>query len=298
MLEFETVTDGLRYPEGPVPMPDGSVIVVELEPGRVTRVHPDGTRETIAEPGYSPNGAALGPDGALYCVNAGGFTWVEEGSLLHPHLSAPDYPGTGWVDRIHVDTGKVERLYQSGDHGISLKGPNDIVFDACGGFYFTDFGKLRERDRDTTGLFYAKADGSFIAEIFHPMDGPNGIGLSPDGGTLYVAETFSTRLWGFPVEAPGRLGAPRHLHRPAGLKYFDSLAVEENGNICVATLGEAGISVISPEGEAVEFHPTPDPFTSNIAFGGPDMRDAWITLSGTGRLVHTRWPRPGLRAPY
>ena len=131
-----------------------------------------------------------------------------------------------------------------------MRGPNDIVFDVHGGFYFTDFGKMRPRDRDTTGLFYAKADGSFIAEVVHPMDAPNGIGLSPDGKIVYAAETFSTRLWAFPVEAPGRLGPARHLYRPAGFTWFDSLAVEENGNICVATLGESGISVVSPRGRA------------------------------------------------
>jgi gluconolactonase len=279
-------------------MPDGSVIVVEAEAGRVARVHPDGGKETVAEPGNAPNGLALGPGGALYCVNNGGFSWIEGEGSLRPHLTAADYPGTGRVDRIDIATGKVRTLYRTGDHGVTLRGPNDIVFDAQGGFYFTDFGKMRDRGRDTTGLFYAKADGSFIAEIFHPMDAPNGIGLSPDGRTLYAAETFSTRLWAFPVAAPGKLGQPRHLFRPGGFKYFDSLAVEANGNICVATLGEAGITVVSPEGEQVEFHPTPDFFTTNIAFGGPDLRTAWLTLSESGRLVRTRWPRPGLRLAY
>ncbi|MND09147.1 hypothetical protein D3C83_322550 [compost metagenome] len=66
----------------------------------------------------------------------------------------------------------------------------------------------------------------------------------------------------------------------------------------MATLGESGITVVSPEGEEVEFHPTPDFFTTNIAFGGPDLRTAWLTLSESGRLVRTRWPRPGLRLAY
>jgi gluconolactonase len=91
---------------------------------------------------------------------------------------------------------------------------------------------------------------------------------------------------------PGGPGIP--LYRPAGYKFFDSLAVEANGNICVATIGECGISVISPSGELVEFVATDDIFTTNICFGGADMMDAWITLSGTGRLVKTRWSRPGL----
>ncbi|MGQ3066146.1 MAG: SMP-30/gluconolactonase/LRE family protein, partial [Sphingopyxis sp.] len=69
----------------------------------------------------------------------------------------------------------------------------------------------------------------------------------------------------------------RFLYRPAGFRYFDSLAIEECGNICVATIGEPGVSVISPEGELVDFVPTPDLFTTNICFGGDDMRTAYIT---------------------
>ena len=298
MAELEIVAEGLRFPEGPVAMGDGNVLLVEIEAGRITRVHPDGGKQVVAEPGNGPNGLALGPDGILYCVNNGGFSWIEGEGSLRPHLTAADYEG-GRVERIDPATGAVETLYRSGDHGVTLRGPNDIVFDAYGGFYFTDFGKMRPRERDTTGLFYAKADGSFIAEVHHPMDAPNGIGLSPDGAILYVAETFSTRLWAFPVEAPGKLGPARHLYRPPGLTYFDSLALEACGNICVATLGaESGISIVSPEGELVDFVPTPDFFTTNLAFGGPDMRTAWITLSESGRLVRMEWPRPGLRLAY
>ncbi|MEO7170525.1 MAG: SMP-30/gluconolactonase/LRE family protein, partial [Sphingomonas sp.] len=88
------------------------------------------------------------------------------------------------------------------------------------------------------------------------------------------------------------------LYRPAGYKFFDSLGVEASGNICVATIGESGISVISPTGELVDFVATPDPFTTNICWGGPDRRTAWITLSGTGQLVRMDWPRPGLKLAY
>ena len=99
-----------------------------------------------------------------------------------------------------------------------------------------------------------------------------------------------------PDAGPGGPGIP--VYRPAGYKFFDSLGVEESGNICVATIGECGISVISPEGELVEFVATDDIFTTNICWGGEDMRTAYITCSGTGRLVKTQWARPGLRLQY
>ena len=67
------------------------------------------------------------------------------------------------------------------------------------------------------------------------------------------------------------------------------------GNVCVASLVYGGISVFSPQGELLEFWEGPEPYCTNIAFGGPDMRKAWITLSGYGQLLEVDWPRPGLR---
>ena len=201
----------------------------------------------------------------------------------------------------------MEILYQSGDFGCVLRGPNDIVFDGEGGFWFTDHGKVdyARRCHDIVGIFYAKADGSHLEEVIFPSNNPNGIGLSPDGTALYAAETYTCRLMQFNVTAPGKvdgaagLGGPGiPLYRPAGYKFFDSLGVEECGNICVATIGQCGITTISPTGELVEFFPTDDPFTTNICWGGPDRKTAYITLSATGRLLAVDWPRPGLKLHY
>jgi gluconolactonase len=302
MPDFELITDGLRFPEGPVWMPDGSIILTEIEARCITRVWPDGRKQRIADTGGGPNGLAIGPDGMLYCCNNGGFEYVESNGRLAPHGIANDYSG-GSIQRIDIATGTVETLYKSGDFGCVLRGPNDIVFDDAGGFWFTDHGKVdyARRCHDIVGIFYAKADGSHLEEVIFPSQNPNGVGLSPDGTRLYAAETYTCRLMAFNVIAPGKVdgtagpGGPGiPLYRPAGYKFFDSLAVEANGNICVATIGECGISVISPSGELVEFVATDDIFTTNICFGGADMMDAWITLSGTGRLVKTRWSRPGL----
>jgi gluconolactonase len=300
------VTDGLRFPEGPVAMPDGSVILTEIAPGRITRVAPDGSKTTIAEPGGGPNGLAIGPDDMLYCCNNGGFEYVEANGMLAPHGIAHDYSG-GRIERIDIATGNVDVLYKSGDFGCTLRGPNDLVFDNHGGFWFTDHGKVdyARRCHDIVGIFYAKADGSHLEEVIFPSFNPNGIGLSPDGTMLYAAETYTCRLMAFRVTEPGKVdlaagvGGPGiPLYRPAGYKFFDSLGVEESGNICVATIGECGISVISPAGELVEFVPTDDVFTTNICWGGPDRKTAYVSLSGTGRLAAIDWPRPGLPLQY
>jgi len=300
------ITDGLRFPEGPVAMPDGSVILTEIERGQITRVAPDGSKSVVATTGGGPNGLAMGPDGKLYCCNNGGFEYVEANGYLAPHGIAKDYSG-GRIERIDMATGAVEVLYKSGDFGCVLRGPNDIVFDDHGGFWFTDHGKqdFATRCHDIVGIFYGKADGSHLEEVIFPSNNPNGVGLSPDGKSLYAAETYTCRLMKFNVIAPGKVddaagpGGPGiPLYRPAGYKFFDSLGVEECGNICVATIGECGISVISPEGELVEFVETDDIFTTNICWGGADMKTAYVTLSGSGRLAAIDWARPGLKLRY
>jgi len=203
-MTVREIASGLKFPEGPIAMPDGSVILVEIAAGRITRVKPDGSTETVAEPGGGPNGLAMGPDGKLYCCNNGGFHYIERNGLLIPHGQPKDYSG-GRIERIDLTTGAVEMLYKDGDFGCVLRGPNDIVFDTHGGFWFTDHGKNRPRERDITGIFYAKADGSHLEEVIFPSENPNGIGLSPDGATLYAAETYTCRLMAFRITEPGKV---------------------------------------------------------------------------------------------
>lgn len=303
MTTLTEVASGLQFPEGPVMLPDGEMLVVEIARGTITRIGKGGRLSVIATPGGGPNGAAFGSDGHLYVCNNGGFAWKMVDGGLRPNGQAADYSG-GRIERINIETGKVEVLYAS-CNGIPLKGPNDIVFDAHGGFYFSDHGKRRPRDMDMGGLYYAKADGSFIAELVQPMIFPNGVGLSPDQKTIYVAETRTGHLWGFDITSPGvlRRGPPhdnggRHLTGPAGYTSFDSLAVEAGGHVCVASLVLGGINVIAADGTFVGFVEMPDPYCTNICFGGPDLRTACITLSSTGRVVSMPWPRPGLRLNF
>jgi gluconolactonase len=300
-LQGRLIATGLGFPEGPVALPDGSVLFVEIAAGRLTRVLPDGELQVIAQLGGGPNGAAIGSDGYCYVCNNGGFNWRTDDGFTRPIGEATDYKG-GSIQRVDLTTGKVETLYTHCD-GIPLHGPNDIVFDSQGGFWFTDFGK-KFADRMMHGaVYYARTDGAFICRRAFPVLTPNGVGLSPDGGTLYVSETETSRLWSYPVTAPGELelqpfpspNGGRLVQGLPGYQRFDSLAVEEGGNVCVATLVRGGINVFSPGGELVEFHEAPEGYCTNICFGGQDMRTAYITLSGYGQLLAVNWPRPGLR---
>jgi gluconolactonase len=305
MAELTEITSGLRFPEGPIAMPDGSVVVVEIFGPRLTRVHPDGTKETIAGIPGGPNGAAVGPDGAFYiCNNGGCFTPVEAMGLLLPGPFDPDRYIGGRIQRVDPDSGEVTDLYTECD-GVALRAPNDLVFDAHGGMWFTDHGIRHGRTSDLTGIYYAKADGSSIREVVHPTEAPNGIGLSPDGATVYWAETHTGRVLKRAIAAPGEVAEAGPFDVDAiclaglpGFQLLDSMAVDADGNVCVATLVNGGITVISPTGEIAEHVPTGDFMTTNICFGGPDLRTAYITLSGTGRLVSTPWPSPGLRLAY
>jgi gluconolactonase len=291
-MAVRTLATGLRFPEGPIAMPDGSVVLVEIGRGTLSRVSANGTVEVIAELGGGPNGAAMGPDGKCYVCNNGGFKWIERNGRLFPGEQPDDYAG-GSIQRVDLSTGAFETLYTSCD-GRGLRGPNDIVFDRSGGFWFTDHGKTRPRDRDRTGVFYAQPDGSHIAEAIFPMEGPNGIGLSRNEDELYVAETVPGRLWAYEITGPGKVGERRLLQGITGFYMYDSLAVDAAGNVCVATLINGGISILSPTGAAPRFVPVADLLTTNICFGGPGLKTAYITASSIGQLLAMDWEDPGL----
>ena len=291
-MQLELVAEGLRFPEGPIAMEDGSIILVEIARGTLSRVTPDGKISVIAELGGGPNGAAVGPDGACYVCNNGGFEWHDAGGLLIPGHKPASYTG-GSIQRVELATGAFSTLYAECD-GRALKGPNDIVFDRQGGFWFSDLGKSTRDHKEFGALYYARADGSRISRQRDQLISPNGVGLSPDEKVLYSAETMTGRLWAFDIAAPGVLAPPSVGYLPGrcvatlpGYQLVDSLAVEADGHICVATIINGGITAFTPEG-GFEHFAVPDLLVTNICVGGPDLRNAWITASGTGKLFKAR----------
>lgn len=288
LADVRVVASGLAYPEGPVALADGSVLVAELRRGTVSRVSPEGAVEVVADCGGAPNGIAVGPDGAAYVCNNGG-AW-------------PDGYTGGRVERVDLDTGRVDVLYEACD-GTPLRGPNDLVFDRSGGFWFTDMGKTRGDVRDLGAIYYAAADGSELVKVFDALDAPNGIGLSADERTLYFAETFCGRLYRRAVTGRASVEHARDhdpdtlVHGAGGLDMFDSLAVDGEGNVCVGTLISGCVTVVSPDGARVTRLRLPpgfeDPRPTNICFGGPGGTTAYVTLALTGRLVACPWPAGG-----
>jgi gluconolactonase len=322
---FTVVASGLGYPEGPIYRADGSVLLVEIKAGTLTRILPDGTRQVVAILGGGPNGAAIGPDGAVYVCNCGGFLFETIGGVEVGVATAPDYKG-GSIQRVAPD-GTVTTLYTKFTaknpmtgalETLPLRGPDDLVFDATGCFWFTDWGKAETRTRDVTGVYYAKPDGTSIREVLFPLNAPNGIALSPDGKRLYVAETYTRRVLYWELSAPGTLARnPQTLDGSflltaaiPGQGTLDSMKVDEEGNVYVATmlpnglspLWNGGITVISPAGEILQFIEIAagavEPLPSNVCFGGPDRRTLYVTLGGSGRLASLRVRVPGLAPAF
>jgi gluconolactonase len=326
--DFRVIADGLGYPEGPMALADGSVILTELEAQTLTRIAPDGTREVLASIGGSPNAVAAGPGGRLLICNSGGFVFVHldmQGRPVPPGtpnsicltLDQPEGYISGsiqWFDPSTKQFGTLYSGFVKDGVMLPLKGPDDLVFDEAGGFWFTDFGKSRPRERDITGVYYAKADGSSIAEVLFPLNAPNGIALAPGGRRLYVAETYARRIHYWDLAAPGVLANPALAGVPQlltaslpGQGILDSMKVDEQGNVYVATMlvkgnfpaQNGGVTVIAPSGEILDFIELAvgnrfEPLPSNLCFGGANRRTAFITLGGSGRLVACEMRVPGL----
>jgi gluconolactonase len=304
-LVFDVLATGLGFTEGPVVTDDGTVFAVDIDGGRVLRIR-DGSVAVAATPGGGPNGLALETPTTAIVANNGGFLWSQmEGGTRIPidretHTNEPPGFSGGWLERVDLTSGKVTELHRE-CAGHPLRGPNDLVFDADGGLWFTDHGKGRHASVDRGGLYYVPPDGSEVREVAFPLLGPNGVGLAPDGSRVYVAETHTGRLWAWDLVAPGAVRpsvgslAVRHggVCLAATPFSFDSLAVEEDGRIVIGAISD-GIVVITPDGEEAAVHPIPGDVTTNIAFGGPDGRRAVLTLSRTGSVVEATWPRPGL----
>src|SRR5687768_5791037 len=100
-MPYDIVAEGLRFPEGPIAMADGSVVLVEIEARTLTRIGADGTRGVVAQLDGGPNGAALGPDGKVYICNNGGFAWHEDAQGLRPAGAPPGDP-VGWIERVSL----------------------------------------------------------------------------------------------------------------------------------------------------------------------------------------------------
>ncbi len=336
--KIELIVSGLGYPEGPIHCSDGSIMLVEIKSEQLTIIpRGGGTPHKVAAIPGGPNGAAVAPDGEILVCNDGGFTWIPIPNATNPIVwvagNQPENYIGGILQSVDVTTGAVADLateasvreFPPGNSvpnwspPYDLKGLDDLVVDEAGGVWFTDYGKIRERDKDVTGVYYMSPDRQTVTQKIYPLNNPNGIALSPDGKRLYVALTFERKVVYYELTEPGEIAPNKHVIDGSylltadleGQSVLDSMAVDNEGNVYVATmlpegnnpLSNGGISIISPDGD-VEFVPivlpgnAVAPLPSNICFGGPDMKTAFITCGGTGHLISMPAEVPGLKLNF
>lgn len=307
-IELKPVAGGLAFPEGPVAMDDGSVIFVEIEGKKLSRLK-DGTVSLVADIPGGPNGTAIGSDGAAYICNNGGvydFIEIQKGVRIPAPTGPSKNYTSGSIERVDLKTGAVTPVYKSTPE-MPLLTPDDIVFDKNrGGFWFTDTGLQYPDHIQKGGLFFGTIDGAPLKRVC-TITTPNGVGLSPDGDTLYVSDTIFGRLWALRITGPGAVEATPMPDMPGkivqtlpGFHWVDSLKVLANNNVCVGTISMTGGGITTfdtSDGTTSEVK-VPDPFATNLCFGGPDMQDVWITASSTGVLYHGRCAEKGLPLAY
>lgn len=308
-VPYEVLVDGLRFPEGPLVLPDGDLLVSELQNCAVQRVAPDGRLTQVAHVPGSPNGLAFGPDGGLYVANMGG--WPEAIPEMFPgtHPDAVGYRG-GSIQRVDVRTGEVVDVCTHADNGERLRAPDDLVFDAAGGCWFTDLGRFETGGpfADVTGIYFTALDGSPARRVAPATTPTNGIGITPDG-RLWWTEYLTGRLLVRDIVGPGVLAEPTVRHgdcvfsHPAPITWFDSLTAMADDGVTVAVhdgseTGRSGVLSFDRTGALTAFAPFDDLYTTHIAFGGPDLRTAYVTLSVTGRIVTLPWPTAGHPAAF
>lgn len=249
------------FTEGPALAPDGSIVFSDIG-DRILRFDPATRKVTVfREPGGRANGLAFDAQGRLIAAegaNSGG----------NRRVSITDRDGTV---RTLADT------YQ----GKRFNSPNDVVIDAIGRIYLSDPRYVGDepRELDDEAVYRIDPDGK-VSKLDTTAKKPNGLALSPDGKTLYVADTGPTRsvLLALPIKPDGSLGKPRTLKDFGNGRGIDGLTVAADGSIVAAAGGGilAGIYVYSPDGVPLEFVATPE-VPSNVEFGGPDRSTLYIT---------------------
>ncbi len=256
------IAGGLAFAEGPAADREGHVLFTDQPNDRIWRWDCRSGAVTLwREPSGRANGMEFDAEGRLIvCAD-----------------------GANELLRIAPD-GSVETLVAS-HAGALLNGPNDAWVHRDGSIYFTDPWYRRahwkdhpverrrgdpQREQPTEGVYRVGAEGGEPTLVVGDLVRPNGIVGSPDGRTLYVADIGASKTYAYPIRGDGALGAGRLVIERGS----DGMAIDEAGNLYLT--GD-GVLIVSPDGETLGHIAVPRPWTSNVAFAGPDRRTLVIT---------------------
>jgi gluconolactonase len=255
------LASGLGFPEGPVVMPDGSIVLCDGNTGQLLR-WADGEMSVYADTGGSPWGAILGTDGAIYLTQGGNVPGAADQSFE---------PG---IQRVNAD-GSLETLTTS-VAGITLAGPNDLAFGPDGRLWFTDSGTEQDDRYDprSPGRLYvldSSGDGEMLLE--RPNVYPNGIAFDAQG-RMYWTESMAHAVCRLEDGKATVFCQLSDGHVP------DGMAFAADGRLFVCTTISKGLTVLSPEGEVLEEIPLGQDAT-NCIFDGPTL---YVTATGVAEI--------------
>lgn len=261
---------GFDSPEGPAFDQRGNLFFVNWLSSSIMRLAPDGRVDEWHNTGGIPAGLAFHRDGSLYVA--------DEGEKIHGLLRLTE----SGERQVLVDS------YQ----GRPLNGANDLVFDAAGVVYFSDpWGSSLERP---VGGFYRLFPDGRLEQLDSGLAFPNGVALAPDGRSVYLAETWTNRIWRYQIAADGRVGARQAWARLADPPGPDGMAVDVEGNLYVAHYAGGRVDILAPDGTIIGAVEVPGAHVTNCAFGGPDRRRLVITEVATASLYQVEMETPGL----
>jgi gluconolactonase len=264
----EKVAGGCKFTEGPAADADGNLFFTDSPRNLVLVLRPDGKLETWDKDSGDANGMRFDPKGRLVaCCGEGGARAVVR------------------YDKEGKKTVLADRY-----DGKRLTAPNDLCFDRQGRVYFTDpcYGARPKDGQEKYAVYRIEAsDGepvpNKVTRVIDDVDTPNGIALSPDGKTLYVADSAARKdgphlLLAYDVREDGTCKRRAVLHDFKERRGIDGMVVDTDGNIyATAESGDrSGVYVFSPAGVQLGFLPTPETAT-NCTFGDKDMKTLYVT---------------------
>ena len=282
---IELIAQGFDGTEGPLALPDGSLIFTENRVDRIRRVAEDGSVSVFLERGRNPNALARTSDGSIVAAQTAGSGI----GVIYPAGQA----------RVLADT----------FDGKPLNRPNDLIVDRTGGIYFTDPGAgagqrqpgvAAPAAQPVPAVYYLPRDGK-LKQLETGAKRPNGVSLSPDQKTLYVADTYGENVLAYPRKADGSIAGPKNFAKLKGFKQSeagptsgaDGLAVDASGRLYVAT--SAGVEVFDARGKALGVIELPRP-PQNLAFAGADRKSLYVVGRGAVWKIRTLASGPADRA--
>lgn len=259
----ETLAQGLKFPEGPALSPDGKTLyAVNVQSSAISRL--DLTTKvltyawvTLPEGGRG-NGMTLGPDGALYVADV----------------------GRKLIARIALPDGEVTMVVDRAPGGKPFRGPNDLIFDKQGGIYFTD--PDGSWGMPIASVYHVARKSHVVSLVADGLRFPNGLVLSPDEKTLYVAESPLHRITAITLAD----GAKRVFCVTGTVGGGDGMRLGRDGFLYAAIYGEGVIAKISPQGEVVHRYDVQvGKNCTNLCFA-PDGRSLYVTETDTNTIIH------------